>query len=128
PAIFLIEYRDGTRGSVLMLNGYIETFAYAARIEDEIVATRFYLQSGQPYAHFSYLSSNIEEMFVNGVPTYPVERTLLTTGIREAALESRFRRHLRVETPNLDISYQSYETIPWRASGPRPTGACLAEW
>jgi hypothetical protein len=128
PALFLVEYRDGTRGAVLMLNGYVETFAYAARVEDEIVATEFYLQHGQPYAHFSYLSLNIEEMLVNGVPTYPAERTLLTTGVLEAALESRFLGYKRVATPYLDIEYRSYETIPWRASGPRPTGACLAPW
>ena len=125
PVLFLIEYVDGTRGAVLMLNGYIESFAYAARIDDEIVATEFYLQKGLSHAHFSYLSLNVEEMFVTGVPTYPVQRTLLTTGVLEAALESRHHGHVRTATPHLDVTYHSYETIPWRATGPRPTGACL---
>jgi hypothetical protein len=39
-----------------------------------------------PYAYFSYLSLNTEEMFATGKPSYPVERTLLTTGALEAAL------------------------------------------
>ncbi|MEZ4835349.1 MAG: hypothetical protein R2873_25730 [Caldilineaceae bacterium] len=103
-----------------MLTGYLETFAYAARIDDEIVATEFHLQGGWPYGHFSYLSLNVEEMFVTGRPSYPVERTLLTTGVLEAALESRYRGHVRVETPHLDIAYQSYTELPWRAEGPRP--------
>ena len=120
PAIFLVDYADGTRGAVLMLTGYLETFAYAARIDGDVVATEFHLQGGWPYGHFSYLSLNIEEMFVSGQPSYPVERTLLTTGVLEAALESRYRGHIRVETPHLDIVYASYTTLPWRAEGMRP--------
>ena len=125
PALFLVEYRDGLRGAVLMLNGYVTDMAYAARIDDDIRATEFYLQSGSPHAHFSYLSLNIEEMFVTGRPTYTVARTLLTTGILEAALDSRYRGHVRLETPHLDVSYRSYEAIPWRPIGPRPSGATL---
>ncbi len=127
PALFLLEYRDGTRGAVLMLTDYVEGFAYAARVGDEIVATEFYLQGGSPHAHFSYLSLNVEEMFVSGVPTYDAKRTLLTSGVLEAALESRYRGHVRVETPYLDVAYRSYTSLPWRAQGPRPTGACLTE-
>lgn len=125
PAIFLIEYADGTRGSVLMLDDYIADFAYAARIGDEIVATEVYLQSGDPHCHFSYLSLNVEEMFVTGVPTYPVERTLLTTGVLEAALDSRYQGHIRLETPHLAIAYQPRERTPWRPKGTRPMGACV---
>ncbi|MBX3000778.1 MAG: hypothetical protein KF893_19815 [Caldilineaceae bacterium] len=126
PAIFLLEYADGARGAVLMLDDYIADFAYAARIGDEITATEVYLQDNNPYCHFSYLSLNIEEMFVTGVPSYPVERTLLTTGVLEAALDSRFQGHIRLETPHLNIAYQPRERIPWRPQGPRPTGACVA--
>ncbi len=125
PALFLVEYRDGLRGAILMLNGYVVDLAYAARIGGKIDATEFYLQNGPPHSHFSYLSLNIEEMFVTGVPTYPVERTLLTTGVLEAALDSRYRGHVRLETPHLDIAYRSYDSIPWRPTGRRPTGASL---
>jgi hypothetical protein len=125
PALFLIEYGDGLRGSVLMLNGYVETFAYAARINGELCATEAYLQHGPPHSHFSYLSLNIEEMFVTGKPTYPVERTLLTTGVLETALDSRYRGHIRVETPHLSVRYRPNRDVPWRPSGPRPAGATL---
>jgi hypothetical protein len=128
PALFLIQYRDGFRGAVLMLNGYVHDLAYAALVGDEIQATEFYCQNGPPHAHFSYLSLNIEEMFVTGRTTYPVERTLLTSGILEAALTSRYEGHARLETPWLDVAYRSYEALPWRPTGPRPAGATLDPW
>ena len=67
-------------------------------------------------------------MFLTGVPAYPVERTVLTSGVLEAALTSRYKNHTRLETPWLDIKYQSYDTLPWRPLGTRPTGACLEVW
>lgn len=125
PAIFLVEYRDGFRGAALMLNGYIEDLAYGARINNEIVATEFFLAPGPPHAHFSYLSLNIEEMFVTGRPTYPVARTLLTTGVLEAALDSRYQGHIRLETPHLDVAYTPVEQVPWRPTQKRPTAAAM---
>ena len=132
PAVFLLEYRDGLRCAVLMLNGYVTDLAYAARVDGAVLATEFFAQGhgdvDGPYAHFSYLSLNIEEMFLTGVPVYPVERTLLASGVLEAALTSRHESHRRIETPWLDVAYTSYDTIPWRPKGPRPSGACLEPW
>ena len=128
PALFLVEYRDGLRGGVLMLNGYVSDLAYAGVVNGETQGTEFYLQNGPPHAHFSYLSLNIEEMFVTGVPTYPVERTLLTTGVLEAALDSRHQGYIRLETPHLELAYRSYDSLPWRPTGVRPTGATLDPW
>lgn len=126
PILFLIEHRDGFRSAVLMLNGYVTDFAYAGKIGNEINATEFYLQNGVPYAHFSYLSLNIEEMFVTGVPQYPVERTLLTTGVLDAIMHSRAQNYTRLETPHLaEIAYQSYQKTPIRPTAPRPEGATL---
>ena len=124
PALFLLEYQDGFRGAALMLNGYVTDLAYAGRVGGEIYGSEFYLH-GDPHPHFSYLSLNIEEMFVTGVPTYPVERTLLTSGVLEAVLDSRHQGYIRLETPHLDIAYRSYDSIPWRPTGPRPIGASL---
>ena len=132
PALFVVEYCDGLRGAVLMLNGYVHDLAYAARVGGQVQACEFHAQGhGGPegaYAHFSYLSLNVEEMFLSGEAQYPVERTLLTSGILEAALTSRYEGHKRLETPWLDLEYRSYDAFRWRPSGPRPTGACLDPW
>jgi len=129
PALFAVEYSDGTKGAVLMLNGYIKSLSYAARVAGEVQACEFVLQGhgggDAAYAHFSYLSLNCEEMFLTGEPQYPVERTLLASGVLEAALDSRHRGHVRVETPWLDVHYHSYDDFKWRPRGPKPTGACL---
>ena len=130
PALFLVEYRDGFRGAVLMLNGYLTELAYAARkADDSTVATWFRCQGhgGEKgaYAHFSYLSLNVEEMFVTGQSQYPVERTLLTSGVLEAALTSRHEGHIRIDTPWLDLHYNSYDKLKWRPTAAEPTGACL---
>ena len=129
PAVFLIEHRDGFKSAMLMLNGYINNFAYAGKSEGRIDATEFYLQNGGPYAHFSYLSLNIEEMFLTGHPRYPVERTLLTTGILDAAMQSRYQGYIRLQTPYLsEITYQSYQQMPIRPTTSRPGGATLHPW
>ncbi len=124
PVLMQIEYRDGLKASVLMLTGYVHDFAYAARVGGQVLATGLHLP-GTPHPHFSYLGLNIEEMFLSGVPTYPVERTLLTTGVLEAVLDSRYRGHVRIETPYLEVQYRAPETVPWRPKGRRPVGASL---
>ena len=126
PAVFLIEHTDGFKSAVLMLNGYVTDFAYAAQVGENVYSTEVYLQNGVPYSHFSYLSLNIEEMFLTGVPQYPAERTLLTTGILDIIMHSRHQGHIRLETPHLEnIKYQSFDKMPIRPSAPRPEGATL---
>ena len=125
PVAFLIEYSDGLKATVLMLTGYVVDFSYAARLGNEVLSSEFYLKPGPPHPHFSYLCMNIEEMFLTGKPQYPVERTLLASGILEAALDSRHQGGVRLETPHLDVSYQSYDTPPHRPAARRPEGASL---
>ncbi|MDA0745842.1 MAG: hypothetical protein O2954_04940, partial [bacterium] len=124
PAVFLLEYEDGLRAATLMLSGYMSGFGYAGRVGGQVQGMEVFLP-GEPYAHFSYLSRNIHEMFLTGQPQYPVERTLLVTGALDALLDSRYRGHVRVETPHLGVSYQSYEAPPIRPKDPRPSGASL---
>jgi hypothetical protein len=64
---------------------------------------------------FSPLVNNIEQMFLTGEATYPVERTLLTTGLVAAGVDSLFTDSTRQETPHLDIAYQpTKDSTFWR--------------
>ena len=105
PAVFLIQYRDGLRASVLMLDGVTSHFTFAARRPEGIDATCFWLESQEPFGHFSFLVRQIETMVVSGRPPYPAARTLLTTGILDAAMRSRYEQHATLETPELAIAY-----------------------
>ena len=44
-------------------------------------------------------------MMQTGHAVYPVERTLLTTGILDAAMVSKSEKNRGVDTPQLDIRY-----------------------
>ena len=45
-------------------------------------------------------------MMVTGKPVYPVERTLLTTGVLASLMESKAGGHHRIETPHVNVRYQ----------------------
>lgn len=111
PEAFLVEYRDGFRGTVLMLHGLAGEFLFAGRLrgQSEPVGTLFWLQDGKPYGHFALLCQAVEQMFLTGRPTYPVERTLLATGILDRAMHSLARGGETLETPELDITYAPSE-------------------
>lgn len=125
---FLLEYNDGLKATALLLNGYLRQIAYAGRSGERIDATAFVTHDANPYAHFSYLLLNVEEMFLSGTPSYPVERTLLTTGALDALMRSRHEGSRRLETPHLAVTYAPAERIPWRPANPEPCGASVAEW
>jgi len=117
PYAVLVEYLDGFRAAVIMLNGYIVDWAFAAQVRGKVVATEFALEYGPPFSHFGYLSRNVEQMFITGTPQYPVERTAITTGITSAMMESHAKGGVRIETPYLAIPYRSYEKMPIRPYG-----------
>ena len=74
---------------------------------DTIVSTLTYLPAPPGRWFFDPLVLRIEDFFRTRQPPYPVERTLLSGGILDVALESRIRDHRRIETPDLAaIDYQ----------------------
>jgi len=104
---FLVEYRDGLRGTVLLLNGHILDFCFAAKLRGQAKpeSCLFYLPEPPGAKFFDGQVANIEKLLEKGQPPYPVERTLLTSGILDSIMESHARRGERVETPHLAVHY-----------------------
>ncbi len=109
PTAFLVEYRDGFKATVLLLNGHIQDFCFAARIKGETkpASCLFHLPPPPGARYFDCLVANIEKLLENGKSPYPVERTLLTSGALEALMDSHYRRGARVDTPHLDVRYSA---------------------
>ncbi len=122
PVGFFLEYKDGLRATILTLNNAVGEWAVAWRADGkpEPQATLFWTQEARPMGHFRFLVEGIEKMFHTGKPTWPVERTLLTTGALDALLTSKQRGGTRIETPQLAIAYQP--TFEWKEPPPSPPG------
>jgi hypothetical protein len=110
PTAFLLEYKDGTRGTILLLNGHIQDFCFAARIkgESKFASTMFVLPPPPGARFFDAQVMNLEKFLETGVAPYPVERTLLTSGALDFVMESHHQRGIRIETPELaSLTYKA---------------------
>jgi hypothetical protein len=108
PSAYFIERNDGLCTIMLLLNGALQDFTFAARLErGEILSTQFFLPPTPNVTYSACLVAQIEEMIVTGRAPYPVERTQITSAMLDRLLDSRARGHRRLETPDLDIRYQA---------------------
>lgn len=110
-AFYLVQYRDGLKATMAMANGVARQFAFAAQLKGEAkpAACKLALEEEKPYGHFSYLLQAIEHLIRTGKPAYPVERTLLTTGVLDRAMHSLAAEGVRYETPELKIGYKAVD-------------------
>jgi hypothetical protein len=108
PAAYFIEYRDGLKATMLMLDGALKDFNFAARLRGvpRIQSTQFLLTPDPNVTYSACLMHKAEQMFESGVAPYPVERTLLVSGILESCLTSKLLDHARLETPHLAVAYK----------------------
>ena len=116
---YFIEHRDGFR-TTMFLTG-IRDFNYAGMRSDtgEVISCQMYLPMpthGSTTADFFHpLVRHIEDMVLTGEVPYPIERTLLTSGMTLAGVESLFRGQVRVETPEMGVRYSvGRESTFWR--------------
>lgn len=109
PYAYRIEYADGLKTTMFLLNGLVSDFTFAARLKGkpDPLSTLFYLPPNPNVTYSAALMARAEEMFLTGRAPYPVERTLLTGGLVEAATHSLTAGGKRLETPHLSVRYRA---------------------
>ncbi len=117
PVMYRFEYADGLKATMILADGLVNDFSFAARLQGQRdpVSTLMFLPYYDLQNFFSPQAHHIEQLFLTGKASYPVERTLLTTGLTAAGVDSLFRDQQRMMTPHLRIPYQpSAESTYWR--------------
>ncbi|RKU34411.1 hypothetical protein C6495_07705 [Candidatus Poribacteria bacterium] len=109
PAAYFIHYADGLKATLLMLNGAVRDYCFAARLKDNPtpLSTQFFLTPTPNVTYSACLIAKIEELFETGIAPYPAERTLLVSGTLESCLTSRVQGYRQIETPHLSVSYRA---------------------
>jgi hypothetical protein len=117
---YTIEHRDGLRTTTVMLPLPRRDFTYAGMNADtgQITSCQMYLpmpEHGSTTADFfNPLIRYIERMVVDNIASYPVERTLLTSGMTLSGVESLHRGGQLVETPEMAVHYRAAkESLFW---------------
>lgn len=108
PIHYRFQYVDGTRATMLMMNGLTEDFLVAVKIKGktEPFSTLLHLPPNPNVYYSAGLMRKADEMFVTGKAPYPVERTLLTSGLVEASLHSLKDGQKQAATPHLaEVKY-----------------------
>jgi hypothetical protein len=121
PVLVVITYRDGLKAGLLWGSNLIDfTGAWRTADTNKIDSALFWTQEARPFMHFTYLVKGIEHMIRTGKATWPVERTLLVTGVLNAYFVSKHEGGRLLETPWLDVRYQS--AWDWHQPPPPPPG------
>jgi hypothetical protein len=109
PVAYRVEYTDGLKATMFLMNGLVQDFTFAARLkgQKEPLSTLFYLPPNPNVTYSAALMSKAEETFVTGKAPYPIERTLLTSGMVAAGMKSLAEGQKRLETPHLAIKYEA---------------------
>jgi hypothetical protein len=108
---YFIEHRDGFRTTMFLCP--IQDFNYAGlrSDNDEIISCQMYLPMpghGSTTADFfNPLARHIEELVLTGQTPYPVERTLLTSGMVIGGVESLAQGGVAYQTPQMGVAYRN---------------------
>jgi len=119
PHGLLLKYTDGLRASVLKIGHNSTRWNFACRLKNtsNVKATSFYVGPWQNRNLFKALSHAIQQHFIHKRAPYPVERTLLVTGILESAMQSRRDQGAPTQTPHLNIAYKARDFAAMRERG-----------
>ena len=107
---YFIQHRDGFHTAIFMTG--IRDFNYAGMRADtgEIIGCQMMLpmpgSSATTADFFSPLTRHIEKMILLGTTDYPVQRTLLTSGMVIAGVDSLAAGEQPIATPEMNVVYQ----------------------
>ena len=107
PTMYRIQYNDGLKATMLLMNGLVKDFTFAAKLKQqpEPLSTLFYLPPQPNVQYSAILMAQAEQMFLTGKSVYPVERTLLTSGVLATAVQSLTNNFQVITTPQLNVKY-----------------------
>lgn len=115
----LIEHVDGLKSVVYKHGKSSDRWNFACTLAGDKAPHATAIING-PWGNFNLfnaLSHAIASFFKTGKSPYPVERTLLASGLLEAAMRSHTAGGKVIETPELKIAYQSPDWSAFREDG-----------
>jgi hypothetical protein len=115
----LVTYKDGTRGAAITVGSGGDRWDFACRLKDrtEPLATAYYSGPWGNWNLFCALGGAVAHFFKTRQSPYPVERTVLTTGVLDAAMRSNHEGGQPVDTPHLEFAYQPKDFRAFRETG-----------
>ncbi len=121
PLAYFYEHLDGFRTSVFLLDGLVLDFNYAGLERGgRIHSCQMYLPMPPAFStladFFNPLVNHIEQLIFQRAAPYPIERTLLASGMTLFAIESMYRGGIVLPTPELQVAYSApAQSCFWRA-------------
>lgn len=116
---YLIEHNDGFRTTMILAR--IRDFNYAGLRSDtgDVISCQMYLpmpgHSATTADFFNPLVRHIEDLVIQQAAPYPIERTLLTSGMVIAGVES-LHQGRPIDTPEMRVAYQPPQASYFRRS------------
>jgi hypothetical protein len=119
PHGILLTYKDGLRACVLKVGRSATRWNFACSLKGDRkpYANRFYVGPWQNRNLFKALSHAIQHHFRTGRAPYPVERTLLVSGVLDASMHSRAQAGEVLKTPHLEFAYSARDFSVMREMG-----------
>jgi hypothetical protein len=118
PHVVLLTYKDGLKAAILKLGKNSNRWNVALKLKGETEPRRTRIFNG-PWGNrnlFMALSHAVQDFFRTGKAPYPVERTLLASGVTDAVMHSAADGKPLV-TPHLEFRYDATDFKAFRETG-----------
>lgn len=108
---YFIEHLDGFHTAIFLTG--IRDFNYAGLRSDngQVIGCQMMLpmpgSSATTADFFNPLTYHVEKMIVQGRTPYPIERTLLTSGMVIGGVDSLFAGEKQIDTPQMTVAYKA---------------------